>query len=247
MIKFFRRIRQQLISENRISKYLLYALGEILLVVIGILIALQINNWNEYKQLKIKEKEALGEIVSDFETNIAELERLLNGGGYNISRTIQSIEFLIDYLESDNLYHDSIDIHFNHANQYIELSLKTSGYESLTSTGIDLILDGNLRSEIGEYYSSTIERPRIAYNEIRDDYYHYMLDYLRNDFVQTFNQAQNSSQIRPRDYNELKSKLDYVESLKVFYEVNSYYKSELSKTLEQSISLKKELENYLTN
>lgn len=47
MIKFFRRIRQKLLSENRISKYLIYAIGEIVLVVIGILLALQINNRNE--------------------------------------------------------------------------------------------------------------------------------------------------------------------------------------------------------
>ena len=47
MIKFFRNIRQSLIMENKTSKYLKYAIGEILLVVIGILIALQINNWNE--------------------------------------------------------------------------------------------------------------------------------------------------------------------------------------------------------
>lgn len=46
MIKFFRKIRQRLITENKFSKYLLYAIGEIILVVIGILIALQINNWN---------------------------------------------------------------------------------------------------------------------------------------------------------------------------------------------------------
>lgn len=52
MIKFFRRIRQKLLMENRASKYLLYAIGEIVLVVIGILIALQINNWNENRKLQ---------------------------------------------------------------------------------------------------------------------------------------------------------------------------------------------------
>ena len=50
MIKFFRKIRQKLLTENKFSKYLIYAIGEIILVVIGILIALQINNWNEEKQ-----------------------------------------------------------------------------------------------------------------------------------------------------------------------------------------------------
>ena len=52
MIKFFRRIRQKLLSENKFSKYLIYAIGEIILVVIGILIALQINNWNEGRKLQ---------------------------------------------------------------------------------------------------------------------------------------------------------------------------------------------------
>jgi len=47
MIKFFRKIRQNLLRENKTGKYFKYAIGEITLVVIGILIALQINNWNE--------------------------------------------------------------------------------------------------------------------------------------------------------------------------------------------------------
>lgn len=59
MIKFFRKIRQRLLQENQFSKYLLYAIGEIILVVIGILIALGINNWNENKKRKHQEREAL--------------------------------------------------------------------------------------------------------------------------------------------------------------------------------------------
>lgn len=59
MLKFFRQIRQKLLQENRFSKYLLYAIGEIVLVVIGILIALQINNWNEQRKATIEEKEIL--------------------------------------------------------------------------------------------------------------------------------------------------------------------------------------------
>lgn len=49
MLRFFRQLRQNLLTENRVSKYLLYAIGEVVLVVVGILIALQINNWNEAK------------------------------------------------------------------------------------------------------------------------------------------------------------------------------------------------------
>ena len=53
MLRFFRQIRQRLLTDNKFSKYLLYAIGEILLVVIGILIALQVDNWNEQRKSEI--------------------------------------------------------------------------------------------------------------------------------------------------------------------------------------------------
>ncbi len=73
MIKFFRHIRQNLIMVNKTSKYLKYAIGEIILVVIGILIALQINNWNEARKERIKEVNLLKEINRDFTYNLEEL------------------------------------------------------------------------------------------------------------------------------------------------------------------------------
>jgi len=69
MIKFFRKIRQRLLSENKFSKYLIYAIGEIILVVIGILIALQINNWNEDAKAKTQEQSILKGLLDDFKFN----------------------------------------------------------------------------------------------------------------------------------------------------------------------------------
>lgn len=65
MLRFFRTIRQRLLTENRVSKYLLYAVGEILLVVIGILIALQIGNWNAAVRERADEKELLMNLLDD--------------------------------------------------------------------------------------------------------------------------------------------------------------------------------------
>ena len=59
MIKFFRKIRQKLLSENKFRNYLIYALGEILLVMVGILLALQVNNWNENRKTNEQESELL--------------------------------------------------------------------------------------------------------------------------------------------------------------------------------------------
>lgn len=74
MIKFFRHIRRSLIHKNQMGKYFRYAIGEILLVVIGILIALQINNWNENRKLKAKSQELIASLIEDFEYNQNEIE-----------------------------------------------------------------------------------------------------------------------------------------------------------------------------
>jgi Family of unknown function (DUF6090) len=74
MIKFFRKIRQQLLSDNKFSKYLLYAVGEIVLVVFGILIALSINNWNEEKKRMSLKASYIESLRNDLQTDIVFLE-----------------------------------------------------------------------------------------------------------------------------------------------------------------------------
>lgn len=75
MIKFFRRIRQKLLSENKFSKYLLYAIGEIILVVIGILIALQINTWNEGQKTREKERNYLALVKQEMSSNLLSIQQ----------------------------------------------------------------------------------------------------------------------------------------------------------------------------
>lgn len=65
MLRFFRHIRKKLMEQNKVRKYILYAVGEIALVMIGILLALQVNNWNETKRLNAQEKVYLELIIDD--------------------------------------------------------------------------------------------------------------------------------------------------------------------------------------
>jgi len=74
MLRFFRTLRQRLLAENRVSRYLLYAVGEIVLVVIGILIALQVNTWNEGQKERKIELKALMDLKREFLSNQALLE-----------------------------------------------------------------------------------------------------------------------------------------------------------------------------
>lgn len=112
MIKFFRHIRQTLIMGNlpaaqdgktgssveasaKVGRYFKYAIGEIILVVIGILIALQINNWNENRKDRIKENALLTQLKSEFESNLAQLDQKISIRNDMIKASL----ILIDYID----------------------------------------------------------------------------------------------------------------------------------------------------
>ena len=111
MIKFFRKIRRKLLKENRFNKYLLYAIGEIILVIIGILIALQINNWNENRKIKKELQSSLYGILEElneninyisaerksYETKIEDLDIILNKKAKD-----QDLEIILDYFSEIN-------------------------------------------------------------------------------------------------------------------------------------------------
>jgi len=246
MIKFFRHIRQNLLNEGKTTKYLKYAIGEIVLVVIGILIALSINNWNESKKLKVQEAEALKEIVSDLTFNINIFHETLNGNNRpgNISNTLRSLNIVINHLKSNLAYHDSLDRHFGIITCSLNvINYKTSGYESLSSIGLDLIQNTKLRSEIGEYYTHSIVIPKNVSNGINEDFNSYMLDFIRKDFITNENYALYT--LHPRNYNVLKEKGEYLESLKAYLSVYESYEVEIKNAIEASNTLKNNIETYL--
>lgn len=94
MIKFFRRIRQQLLSENKFSRYLFYAIGETILVVIGILIALQINNWNEDRKNQREQYFILNKLQSDIQEDIENIKTRATSLQIDIDNYIICLEVL---------------------------------------------------------------------------------------------------------------------------------------------------------
>ena len=95
MIKFFRQIRYRLMTKGDTSKYFRYAIGEILLVVIGILIALQINNWNEARKTRAKEVELLKDFQNGLQFDIYQLDSIIA----HYARAKVSINKVLDHLE----------------------------------------------------------------------------------------------------------------------------------------------------
>ena len=84
MLRFFRALRQKLLSENRLGKYTLYALGEILLVVVGILIAFQLDAWREEAGEKRLEQKALRNLQLDFQYNRGQLHEVIQNNKKNL-------------------------------------------------------------------------------------------------------------------------------------------------------------------
>lgn len=167
MIKFFRKIRQNLLLEGKTGKYFKYAVGEIILVIIGILIALQINNWKNYKTERETEKIILREIqanleydLNDFENNITHLKD---------KRT--SSNALLKVVNNNSIYHDSLGYFFSFLNLYPRFSCKSSGYKLLQSKGLAIITNTELRSKITDLYEDryeqllSYENERLAYNK----------------------------------------------------------------------------------
>ena len=154
MIKFFRKIRQKLLSENKFRKYLTYAIGEIVLVVIGILIALQINNWNENRKIKQSGKEYLKEIYKDLKIEISNIDEILN----SLSTQYEGTEYVLKVIESkDKIVNDTLlftDNHWAPSRLFIiERDLNT--FDKLKSSGQSGLLENDsLSNLIDRFYKN---------------------------------------------------------------------------------------------
>ncbi|MFD2586976.1 DUF6090 family protein [Croceitalea marina] len=157
MIKFFRKIRQKLLSENKFSKYLIYAVGEIILVVIGILIALQINNWNESRKLTDTEKQFTLSLNKDLKQDKDYIIKVIE---HNIPRT-ETYEILNNDLlklyENDRKLCDSLfKEYFISQPTFYPIS---GSYESAVSGNlITLFKNDEFAQKVVKLYNTTYKR-----------------------------------------------------------------------------------------
>ena len=152
MIKFFRKIRQKLLSEDKFSKYLLYAIGEIILVVIGILIALQINNWNQNRLNKQLESQYYERLLEDVREEKVILQAVINYSNQVINHAKNAIKvFEVSSDANTNPIDNIIDMY--QASQFQDPFSASSTYKELIATGqINLIQNDSLKTALIRYY-----------------------------------------------------------------------------------------------
>ena len=165
MIKFFRKIRQNLLMKNKTGKYFKYAIGEIILVVIGILIALQINNWNQNRLNRIGAENFLNQVQEELELDVI-----------NYKRDLDKIQRYTDYLNkvSERKYSE-IDLSLLPSSLTRNLSPNNNNtsYTKMLESGIIEYVDNNIiKKKLKKYYLTDY----VNYNNLTSFHLKFVLE-----------------------------------------------------------------------
>ena len=186
MIKFFRKIRQDLMEKNKTANYLKYAIGEIILVVIGILIALQINNWNDQKKNASVENVYYSKILEDFELDKKLIENLLEKADYRIA-TSKEILMELDSGTKDKYQLINKFLLATRGDIYVPRDMT---FKDLISSGnLKLINDIKIKNSLIQYYSE-LENKRGQLKQNRDEVTKRVFDLVHSidiNVIQEFN------------------------------------------------------------
>ncbi|WP_179337324.1 DUF6090 family protein [Winogradskyella ludwigii] len=155
MITLFRRFRQRLLTENKFSKYLIYAIGEIILVVIGILIALGINNNNNFNAQRKVEQEYLSSLQSEFETNLSKINTAIQVNEQRI-KTLEKVLTLFNKNVLDTIKPQTISQLLGPIlGSDIQYTPTTGVLNDVISSGkLNIILNKNLREDLASFEST---------------------------------------------------------------------------------------------
>lgn len=173
MISSFRKIRHSLLQHlptgmagNKVTKYLIYALGEIFLVMIGILLALQVNNWNEQRKSRALEQKTLKQLNADLKQNYTEIKDIRDG----ILVEVSSGEKIMNYLETDQPVTDSLITWFQSLLYSGIFNNANTTYKNLENGDGNLISSDSLRSRITLMYENDFTNILTRENVLYSDY-----------------------------------------------------------------------------
>ena len=194
-------------EQNKTGKYLKYAIGEIVLVVIGILIALQINNLNEIRKTDAFEIKLLEELYVATQKNIFQIS-------LNIEREYRyknSCELLLNYFEQELEYHDSLDVHFSNAVNWRTLYLDDSAYETTKSYGLHVLKNDSLRMLL----TNIFEIKQLWIHNVANRQYDYHFNTITPILIDLFETSTNlNTTLTPIDFEAVKHNMAFINILK---------------------------------
>jgi len=208
------------------SKYLLYAIGEIALVVIGILIALQINNWNEWRKDRVEEREVLKNLGRAFKSDLD------NHFTKHLLRTeldIQRANQLLQYITLNRPYNDSLKLNFGvlSGTGGKIWTPQLSAYKRLESKGLDLITNDSLLNSIIDIYNLDYPRITSIFENFLKNIHDYGRPIVRRQFLSHY-VGQTYDGYIPIDYSSLVEDAEFLNTLKVLRGNNRQINNQLS-------------------
>lgn len=225
-------MRRKLIDEGNLKRYVPYAIGEIFLVVVGILIALQINNWNENRKERVIENKLLLELVDNLEINLTRLKNEI----VLEQKAIAEIDLVVDYIDHNRPYHDSMDVHFRNAFRAHDIVLSSSAFESIKSKGFELIHEDSLRKLIIELFDVTYANMISNTVRLEDQFWPASVLPL---WHRHFRSSIDGNALKPVNYEALLADTEYTNTLlnrRVFREVATEAKTECIVNTEKVLS-----------
>ena len=246
MIKFFRHIRKNLLSQGKTGKYFKYAIGEILLVVIGILIALQINNWNENSKQQKQETKALKSLKGDFMHNLEELKKVSQSNAKNIRSCIIILNHTgkrySEDFEIDNVINDAMSSPtFYPSNGFLN--------DLINSGNLGILKNDILRNKLSSWQPTVefIYNRQTASEEFDNELIRYIFkngswlnvdQVINNDIIENIKLPESGFTI---DNNEMLKSLEFenmIENQTVYYSI-------LKNRYDTCIALNEEILNLL--
>ena len=211
MTPFFRKIRKTLADDNKPLKYLRYAIGEIVLVVIGILIALQINNWNEAQKQERLELRYLNDLIKEIEINI----KLTNEEYQFYEFQLQNAELIASYLSNDSLKDvEKLLVALEHTGFSTSLNFISDVWNELHSTGnISIVKNQKIKANLAELYRKFNLIEKFEDNEW--DTYNIGYRRLVGDVIPLNLRLEITSGLTPTSYSGCLKNLPPLEEIKV--------------------------------
>lgn len=255
MIKFFRKIRQNLLLENKTGKYLKYAIGEIVLVVIGILIALSINNWNENLKNKKLETSYLIRISKDLDNDLLDYE-----GTSELARERnERVLFLEQAIKDAQLVEKSPDYFIKsiaYAGYTYRPAISNHSFEELKSSGrLELINNEDLRISIAKYYDFEFSYSQFEFikEDVQLKYNEYSRGILNQEQLNwvstTYNSPNSVSNISKKEldgiYQIFLSKKQLHSILPYVFESKYDFIESMGDSKKRAQKLKQEIQNEL--